>query len=67
MNTDTPRKDHVGRLDQEVGALRKDKERLDWLCQCTAGEWEELQNIRLSKPVGYLRQAIDDAIEKEKV
>lgn len=53
-------------LQRELDALRKDKERLDWLSQCTAGEWEELQNVRLSKPSGYLREAIADAIEKEK-
>ena len=46
-----------------------DVARIDWLCRCKAGEWEELQNIRLANPRGYLREAIDKMMgrhEKEK-
>ena len=50
--------DKVRAYINELETSKEDKEALDWLSQCTAGEWEELQNIRLANPKGYLREAI---------
>lgn len=48
-----------------MAELQKDKQRLDWLCQCTAGQWESLNNIRLSLVTGSLRRAVDVMIEQD--
>lgn len=41
------------------GSVVTDTDRINWLCRCTAGEWAELQNIRLAHRAGYLRNAVD--------
>lgn len=43
---------------QENARLKEDKQSMDWLCTCTAGEWESLNNDRLSQRAGKLRQLI---------
>ena len=40
--------------------MTTDTDRINWLSQCTAGEWENLQNTRLAAHQGYLRTAIDN-------
>lgn len=42
----------------------KDVARMNWLCRCTAGEWEVLNNMRLANHAGFLRMAIDNLTGK---
>lgn len=63
--------DCVTGLEGNLAACEKDlkdsNEMLDWLSQCTAVEWEELNNIRLANPRGFLRQAIADLMKKNEL
>ena len=45
--------------------INTDTARLDWLSRCNAGQWEELQDIRLSHRQGFLRHAIDRMMLEE--
>lgn len=38
----------------------------DWLAGCTAGQWEEINDARLSRSIGSLLVIVEEQMEKEK-
>jgi hypothetical protein len=44
--------------------INQDTLRIDWLAGCSAGQWEQINNERLARPRGALREIVDAQMGK---
>jgi hypothetical protein len=54
-------------MEEQLKFSKKDTKIIEWLSQCTAGEWEDINNKRLASFKQEFRNIVQSFIEKEKI